>query len=122
MNQPAAPQTVVKITFDGTRYSIFAPVKYLAGHRLRVIEKDGTGYFGGADTLDEARRVADSAFKSILSQVAMERDWRSFHAVSEADCGHLGEWTSQQDPAGTVQIAGRTVGQATVEPAISRQQ
>ena len=102
MNQPAA-QTVVKITFDGarpiSRYSILVPVKYLAGHRLRVIEPDGTSYFGGAETLDEARSEADAAFKSILSQIAMERDWRSFHEISEADCGHMGEWTSQPDPA-----------------------
>jgi hypothetical protein len=93
-------ETVVKITFDGKSYAICAPWKYLAYHRLRVIEQDGTGYFGCADTLEEAQRVADQAFESIASQKAMERDFRSFHEISEADCGHLGEWTSQPDPPG----------------------
>jgi hypothetical protein len=93
-------ETVVKITFDGKSYAIWAPEKYLAYHRLRPVEPDGTGYFGGADTLEEAQKVADAAFRSILSQKAMECDFYSFHEISEADCGHLGEWTSQPDPPG----------------------
>jgi hypothetical protein len=92
-------ETVVKITFDGKSYAIWAPEKYLAYHRLRVVEQDGTGYFGGADTLEEARKVADAAFRSIASQKAMERDFRSFHKISEADRGDLPKLMAQ-DPDG----------------------
>lgn len=89
------PETVIKITFDRKSYTIWAPLKYLPYHRLRPVEPDGTGFFGSADTLEEAQTLANLAFRSILSQKAMERDFRSFHEVSEADRGHLGEWTEQ---------------------------